>query len=164
VGATPEVNRVHAFLRNAGPDGRGRSVAEVLRFDDRRIETEHDFVQWLFPLREASRAVPGSPVLEAGEAALIRADPVARAALRAALARMTRFYLETDRWLTAFDHNHLRITRIIAAMRDLLGQEEASGFHDMIIRRNIAAGAPVNSESLRHWERALGEIASNGGV
>ncbi len=146
---------IYEFLRGAGRDGRGRLLAEVLGFDDGRIEGVHDFIQWVFPLREASRAVPGSPVLGAGEAALIRADPAARAGFAAGLARMARFYGETDGWLTGFDHNHLRITRIIAATREILGREEAGRFHRQVIARNAGAGAPVNPESLGHWERAL---------
>ncbi|MCR0983259.1 opioid growth factor receptor-related protein [Roseomonas populi] len=147
---------IHAFLRGAGRDGRGRRLADVLAFDDGRLEAVHDFIQWLFPLREPSRAVPGSPVLGEDEAAAIRADPAAREGLRAALDRMARFYADTDDWLVRFDHNHLRITRIITAVRDLLGREEAARFHAALLARNAAAGGPVNAESLRHWERALG--------
>ena len=87
------------------------------------------------PLAEPSRAVPGAPVLDAAEAAAIRADPQALAGLRAGLERMTRFYAETDGWLTGFDHNHLRISRIIAATRDLLGQQAAAAFHQAVTAR-----------------------------
>ena len=146
---------VHAFLRGEGRDARGRTLADVLAFDDGRIGGVHDFIQWLFPLTEASRAVPGSPVLDEREAAAIRADPEARAGLAAALDRMTRFYADTDGWLTGFDHNHLRVTRIIAATRNLLGEVEAARFHERVKALNAAAGSPVNDGSLRHWERAL---------
>ena len=146
---------IHAFLRGNGCDGRGRSLTDVLGFDDARIEAVHDFVQWLFPLREASRAVLGSPVLTGAEAAAIRADPQALAGFRAGLARMARFYADTDGWLTPYDHNHLRITRIIAAVKDLLGRNEAAAFHAGIMARNTAAGAPVNPGSVRYWDQAL---------
>ncbi len=147
---------IHAFLRGAGRDGRGRRLADVLAFDDVRIEAVHDFIQWLFPLAEASRAVPGAPVLGAAEAAAIRGDPQAQAGLRAGLDRMGRFYADTEGWLTGYDHNHLRITRIIAATRDLLGQAEAFAFYTGIFARNVAMGGPVNRESLRYWDAALG--------
>ena len=147
---------IHAFLRGTGRDGRGRRLADVLAFDDARVEAVHDFIQWLFPLAEASRAVPGAPVLGAVEAAAIRGDPQAQAGFRAGLARMARFYAGTDGWLTGYDHNHSRITRIIAATRDLLGQAEAAAFHAEVMARNTAAGAPVNRESLRYWSAALG--------
>ncbi len=146
--------RIHGFLRGDGSDGRGRSLADVLSFDDRQVEGVHDFIQWLFPLREASRAVPGSPVLDAQEAAAIRDDPQARAGFAAGLERMSRFYAGTDGWLTGFDHNHLRITRIIVAVWDLLGREEAVAFYALVTARNAAAGSPVNAGSLGHWARA----------
>jgi hypothetical protein len=149
-------DRIRQFLRGEGPDGQGRRLDEVLAFGDDRIEARHDFIQWLFPLPEPSGAVPGSPVLGAGEAAAIRADPQALAGLRAALARMARFYAATDHWLTRFDHNHLRITRILRASRDLLGREAAVALHAAVMARHEAAGRPVNPGSLAHWERALG--------
>jgi hypothetical protein len=147
---------IHDFLRGTGRDGRGRRLADVLAFDDARIEAVHDFIQWLFPSAEASRAVPGAPVLGAAEAAAIRGDPQAQAGLRAGLDRMARFYADTDGWLTGFDHNHLRITRIIAATRDLLGRADAAAFHAAVMTRNTAAGGPVNRESLRYWSATLG--------
>ncbi len=147
--------RVHAFLRGDGKDGRGRALADVVGFDDTSIEAVHDFIQWLFPLGEASRAVPGAPVLSATEAAAIRADLQALTGFRAGLARMGRFYAETDGWLAGFDHNHLRITRIITATRDLLGRVEAGAFHQAVSARNAAAGSPVNPNSLRYWRHAL---------
>jgi hypothetical protein len=147
---------IQAFLRGTGRDGRGRLLADVLAFDDTRIEGVHDFIQWLFPLAEPSRAVPGAPMLTPAEAAAVRADPQARAGLEAGLERMARFYADTDGWLVGFDHNHLRITRIITATRDLLGPAQAAAFHAKVMARNAAAGAPVNRTSLRYWEQALG--------
>ncbi|MFE1603204.1 opioid growth factor receptor-related protein [Methylobacterium sp. ID0610] len=146
---------IHAFLAGQGRDGRGRLLAEVLAFDDLRIEAVHDFIQWCFPLREASRAVPGAPVLGAGEADAIRADPAARAGLAAARDRMRLFYARTDGWLTARDHNHLRITRILTALGDLLGPEEAEAFLAAVLARDAAAGHPVNRESVAFWKRAV---------
>jgi hypothetical protein len=147
---------IHAFLRGTGRDGRGRHLSDVVAFNDARIEAVHDFIQWLFPLAEASRAVPGAPVLDAVEAAAIRGDPQAQAGFRAGLERMARFYADTDGWLTGYDHNHLRITRIIAATRSLLGQADAAAFYAGIMARNTAAGSPVNRDSLRYWRAALG--------
>ncbi|MFH6784014.1 MULTISPECIES: opioid growth factor receptor-related protein [Methylobacterium] len=146
---------IHAFLASRGRDGKGRSLANVLDFDDSRIENTHDVIQWLFPLRDASRAVPGSPVLGAMEAEAIRCDRSAQAGLLAARIRMMRFYVQTRRWLTAYDHNHLRITRILTSLRDLVGQDEAKAFHEDILSLNEAAGSPVNPESLDYWRRAV---------
>lgn len=146
---------IHAFLAGRGRDARGRTLADVLAFDDAAIEGVHDFIQWCFPLAEASRAVPDSPVLTPAEAQAIRADEAARRGLLAALARMAHFYRETDGWLCGLDHNHLRVTRILTAARDLAGDEAARDFHALVTRRNVEAGSPVNAQSLAFWKRAL---------
>jgi hypothetical protein len=146
---------VRAFLAGTGDDGAGRRLTDILAFDDAHIEGVHDFVQWCFPLHEASLAVPGAPVLSRAEAEAIRNDPAALSGVRAALGRMTRFYAETDGWLRAHDHNHLRITRILSALSDLLGPEAASEFHAFVTARNAGAGAPINAASLDYWASAL---------
>lgn len=146
---------IRAFLTGSGNDGAGRRLREILAFDDAHIEGVHDFIQWCFPLHEASLAVPGAPVLSRAEAEAIRADPAALSGLRAALGRMTRFYAETDGWLRPHDHNHLRITRILSALSDLLGREAAAEFHAFVSARNAKAGGPVNATSLHYWESAL---------
>ncbi|KQP30208.1 Opioid growth factor receptor (OGFr) conserved region [Methylobacterium sp. Leaf102] len=146
---------IHAFLAGEGSDGEGRRLADVAAFGDARIEGVHDFIQWCFPLREASLAVPGAPVLTRAEAEAIRADPAALSGLRAARDRMMRFYGDTNGWLRAHDHNHLRITRILRALRNLLGSREAQAFHAFVTARNAEAGAPINPDSLRYWANAL---------
>lgn len=146
---------IHAFLACQGQDGSGRTLADVLDFDNARLEREHDFIQWCFPLREPSRAVPGSPVLGEAEAEAIRRDSLAQSGLLAARVRMMRFYVQTKGWLTAFDHNHLRITRILTSLRDLAGLEAAQDFYDGILSLNEAAGSPANPESLEYWRKAV---------
>lgn len=146
---------VRAFLAGTGDDGAGRRLTDILAFDDAHIEGVHDFVQWCFPLHEASLAVPGAPVLSRAEAEAIRNDPAALSGVRAALGRMTRFYAETDGWLRAHDHNHLRITRILSALSDLLGPKAAAEFHAFVTARNAGAGAPINAASLDYWASAL---------
>lgn len=144
-----------AFLSGRGPDGTGRRLDQVLAFSDQELEAAHDYIQWLFPLMEPSRAVPGSPVLSAAERDLIRGDEVLQQALLRAARRMQRFYDENDHWLRAYDHNHLRITRIVRALRMLVGIEAAEGFLSAIMARHLGAGQPVNQQSVTFWQEAL---------
>ncbi|MBM6596315.1 opioid growth factor receptor-related protein [Microvirga pudoricolor] len=150
---------LHAFLSGTGTDGRGRLVGDVLAFDDHRLEAVHDYIQWLFPLRTRSMAQPGAPVLTQAEAEAIRADPKARTALVHASDMMLGFYACFDGWLTWSDHNHLRISRIIASLRELLGQDAARAFHEAVMERHEAAGRPINPENLRYWHAACGALA-----
>ncbi|MGE4248527.1 MAG: opioid growth factor receptor-related protein [Parvibaculaceae bacterium] len=142
------------FLTGKGHDHRGRSLADVLAFDDARLERSHDYIQWLFPLREASRFNADAPVLSDEAVAELAASDLARNNLRRAGDRMLAFYRANDHWLIAFDHNHLRITRIIRCLALVLGKDEARTFHDEILALAVAAGDPVNADSLRYWREA----------
>jgi len=143
------------FLTGEGHDHRRRSLDDVLAYDDSMLERSHDYIQWLFPLPEASRFNHNAPVLSTEDVAEIKASEAAKANLRRARERMLDFYKANDHWLTAFDHNHLRITRIIRCLKLALGTDEARGFHDEIRALVAAAGNPVNAESLRYWQQAL---------
>lgn len=145
---------LHAFLSGTGRDARGRLVAEVLRFSDEELERHHDYIQWLFPLPDRSAAQPNAPVLSEAEIQAIRNDPGSVATLENATRRMLDFYRDSDAWLRPWDHNHLRITRIIKSLRLLVGQDAARGFYDAIMTMHRAGGSPVNAESLRFWGAA----------
>ena len=145
---------LHAFLSGTGRDARGRLVADILRFSNEELERHHDYIQWLFLLPDRSAAQPNAPVLSDAEIQAIRNDPGSVGTLESATRRMLDFYRDSDGWLRQWDHNHLRITRIIKSLRLLLGQEAARGFYDAILTMQRAGGSPVNAESLRFWSDA----------
>ena len=49
------------FYGSGGTDHAGRTLEEILAWDDRHLEEVHDYIQWLFPLEEPSRANPCTP-------------------------------------------------------------------------------------------------------
>lgn len=142
------------FLDGGGCDAAGRSLDDVLAYGPQDLEARHDFIQWLFPLTEASAAVPGSPVLSALDVETIRTSARCQAGLARAAERMGRFFDETDHWMRASDHNHLRITRIIKSLRRLAGDRPADRFKKRIIDRVEATRAPVNAVTLGFWREA----------
>jgi hypothetical protein len=143
-----------AFLEGEGPDAAGRTLFEVLAMDNAALERTHDFIQWLFPLREPSRAVPDAPALTDDEVEAIRDSSMAQIALAAATDRMTAFYGMTHDWLMPSDHNHLRITRIVRSLRLLVGDDQADAFKAAILSRVEATRAPVSARSRGYWTTA----------
>ncbi len=143
-----------AFLEGEGPDARGRTLFDVIAMDNAALERTHDFIQWLFPLREPSRAVPDAPVLTDADVEAIRESGMAQIALAAATDRMDAFYAATHDWLMPNDHNHLRITRIIRSLRLLQGDEAADAFRAAILARVAATRAPVSARSRGYWATA----------
>lgn len=126
------------FYAGRGTDAAGRTLEQVWRFGPAELETRHDFIQWLFPLREASRYNPAAPLLQpADEDAFLR-DPSLRRNLIRSLDLMLAFYglrregdrilppepgeLDRAAWLAPGDHNHLRLSRIVQSLA-LLGED-----------------------------------------
>ena len=143
------------FLRGTGPDSHGRYHADILKFSDQKLEETHDYIQWLFPLREESQAVPGSPYIESDETArILQDDEDAQENMVNALVRMERFYRDNDFWLSQNDHNHLRITRILKSVSLLSSKGNARDFYDFIMRR-VEAAKPVTEESLEYWKKSV---------
>ena len=147
------VHPLVAFYRDGAPDDRGRTLAEILSWDDDRLEAVHDFIQWLFPLSEPSGANPSAPTLDSAAIAAFQASPEMQQRLRQSFDRMVRFYgfagspsaspdpsspgpvptivrspsfaARARNWLHPMNHNHLRLTRILRSTL-LLGLEAES--------------------------------------
>lgn len=143
------------FLQGTEPDSHGRLHNDILKFSDEELENDHNYIQWLFPLREKSGAVPGSPFLESEEVIqILRNDEDVQESMVTALVRMHRFYQDTNSWLKQNDHNHLRITRILKSTVLISSRENALDFYNFIMQR-IEAAKPVTEESLGYWKESI---------
>mmetsp|Transcript_61209 Transcript_61209/g.162701 ORF Transcript_61209/g.162701 Transcript_61209/m.162701 type:complete len:905 (-) Transcript_61209:437-3151(-) len=62
------------FLRGTGVDFGGRRLEEVLAWDYEKLESRHDYIQWLFPTDEASRWNVGAPLVTPKVQMVMRSD------------------------------------------------------------------------------------------
>jgi opioid growth factor receptor-like protein len=120
--------RIIDFFNGGRPDGAGRYLSELQTWPDERLESVHDFIQWMFPLTEPSPVNPGAPVLDDDTIREIRSRPEVQAHVRASWQRMKQFYEGSHHWISPGNHNHLRITRILKCLRLLGLDEEATAF------------------------------------
>jgi hypothetical protein len=148
------MSAITSFLSGTGTDHRNRKVGDVISFDDEQLEQVHDYIQWLFPLPSRSAFNPLAPLLTSQDIEQLKPNLTARENLRAAAERMLVFYRRNHHWLTATDHNHLRISRIISSLRLILGQDEAMSFYAAIKDLVESAGNPVSEQALDYWRRA----------
>ncbi len=121
------------FLEGKTPDRRGRILAMLLQQTDHQAETTHDYIQWLFPLDEPSRSVNGAPVLTELEIDEIRDSKLAQANLARSASWFLGFLERNNHWVTKYNHNHLRITRVIKSLRLLASGEAADEFRDKVL-------------------------------
>src|ERR1700674_5375280 len=139
--------RIIGFYSGIEPDHRGRYLHEIQQWADDQLEDVHDFIQWLFPLPEPSGFNAAAPILTRDSIRDFRARPELQENLRVSLLRMLSFYgleLRSDEevsvarspnfattstaWLSAGNHNHLRITRILRCLTLLGLESEAKAF------------------------------------
>jgi len=162
------------FYRGEGPDAAGRHIDEIWSWDHRRLEMVHDYIQWLFPLPDASRFNPDAPLLTAADAAAFHNDPTLRSRLMRSLDLMLAFYGLTRTgdavtrgatfaqrqcdWLTPANHNYLRLTRIVLCLRHCGMEAVARGLFTRL--EDIAAheGKGLIAErTLGFWRAAVKE-------
>ncbi len=146
--------KVLSFLQDTGPDHRGRFLSDILKFDDKAIDTTHDFIQWIFPLDEPSSASADAPILEAGEVALIRKSSLAAHNLNASVQWFYDFLKRNKHWRVAHDHNHLRITRMIKSVRLLLGEPAANALRDKVLVMAEPSKDKISTTAWDYWQQA----------
>jgi hypothetical protein len=157
------------FYRGTASDAEGRTLEAIWAFSDRDLESIHDFIQWLFPLREPSGFNPNAPLLTDADIAAFRSD----AALRSNLLRSLEVFLaflgltlvngrvvegaDFERKKDVFrfpNHNWLRITRVLASTR-ILGIEDASQAFFEFLREYLASGrSGITAETFQYWSNA----------
>ena len=132
----------------------GKTIKEIYGYTDQLIESEHTFVQWLFPLDEPSRNVRNSPVLGPDEIALIMESPTAQGNLRKSANWYLSFLSRNNHWIKRYDHNHLRITRVIKSLRLLVSDEAADGFRIDLYSLLASNKSVIPKETQQFWDNA----------
>jgi hypothetical protein len=169
----PDADRLTRFFAG-GEDNAGRTLDEILGWDDARLEMVHDYIQWLFPLPERSGANPFAPVLDKETIAVIRGSEEMQGRLRAAFERMIAFYgfvVEGDtltegprfrkasrNWLHEGNHNHLRLTRMLRSLRVLGLEREATllweALRTVYERERSAGRRTISTQTFAFWRQA----------
>jgi len=159
------------FYAGLARDHRGRRLTEILAWPDDELENQHDFIQWLFPLREGSMVNPNAPVLDNEVVAAFHASGELRKSLRRSFLRMLAFYgfdwkegevvpapdfeQISQNWFHPGNHNHLRITRILKSLTALGLSADARAFYRAL--EKLYGGHPerISATSFRFWSAAV---------
>lgn len=159
---------------SGGRDAAGRTLEQVLAWEDDLIEGVHDYIQWLFPTRQPSGVNPLAPVVTDDTAREFHRDSQLRARMRAALNRMLVFYglrqgkdrIEIDPsrfpmrgrvWLRPGNHNHLRLTRILDSLATLGLVDEARALQQCLLNEVCTApnGDAISARTREFWRHAV---------
>ncbi|KAE8441407.1 hypothetical protein EG329_004996 [Mollisiaceae sp. DMI_Dod_QoI] len=160
-----------AFYSGTGHDYRGRSLSTILHWNASKLESSHDYIQTLFPLPEESGVNWSAPIIDRRVFSAFRSRPELQEKLRESFSKILWFYgfklladegegvkvikgenytKHVSHWDSRFDHNHLRITRIIRCLRVLGLEDEALAFR-AALEENLKCVSPRSRE---YWRRA----------
>tara|TARA_B100000401_G_scaffold406844_1_gene322645 strand:+ start:1191 stop:1637 length:447 start_codon:yes stop_codon:yes gene_type:complete len=143
------------FLSKEGNDFKGRTLESIWSFSDEDIERTHDFIQILFPLNKPSESAFHGYYLDSEDLIeQIRSNSIARENI----LKSSNWYLSfltrnVWLWNRNYDHNQLRITRVIECLRLLISEDEADKFYDDVLKI-IKDNNKVNQTSLNFWKNA----------
>ena len=175
------MSKLTDFYSGVGPDCEGRMLEEILQWGPKRLEFSHDYIQWLFALKEPSNFNPDAPLLTDEDIALWRANPL----MQENLIRSFRVYLdflglqagndknpadqdaftvekaphfeeECRGLFTRANHNWLRITRVITCLKTIgapMLVAAADAFFECLRKLHEEEGL-VSENSFNYWQNA----------
>ena len=62
------------------------------------------------------------------------------------------FLKRNNHWKSRYDHNQLRITRVIECLRLLVGDDEADNFYKSVLE--LCPNNDINTTTLEFWKNA----------
>ena len=141
------------FLLGIEPDFKGRTIQEIWDYSDIQIEGNHDFIQLIFPLNKKSQNVFHGYYLdnedlinELKESHQIRENIIKSSSW------FLSFLKRNEHWKSKYDHNQLRITRVIECLRLLVGDDEADNFYQSVVGPSLDSN--INKTTLEFWKNA----------
>lgn len=168
------------FYLGEQPDSEGRTIADIWDWDFETLEEVHDYIQWLFPLPESSAFNPDAPLVTAEVIQAFQSNPQLRDNLRRSLSVMLRFYGLQDQtidssqkphkiaitrsedyanrepeWVHPFNHNYLRITRILKCLMVFGLAEEARAFYACLRQIYQERSDQIGDRTFQYWTNAV---------
>ena len=141
------------FLLGKEEDFKGRTIEDIWSFSDIQIEKNHDFIQLIFPLNKRSQNVFHDYYLDNEE--LIN-DLKENKQICENIMKSSSWFLSflkrNNHWKSIYDHNQLRITRVIECLRLLVGDDEADNFYQSVV--GLSLDSNINKTTLEFWKNA----------
>lgn len=144
------------FYFHGCSDNLGRTLNDYRAFTHEEMESIHNYIQWMFPLNEQSKFSKSAPILTKDDIEYVLAKPNRVDILFESFSQYLLFIFDTDNheriFGSSFDHNHLRISRVIKCLRLFKQSDSANKFFDAVCAQNKNG---VLDNAIVHWKEAL---------
>ncbi len=164
------------FYLGESNDSRGRTIAQIWAWDVEDLECTHDYIQWLFPLADRSRFNENAPIINDEIVRAFQTDRRLSANLLKSFEVMLDFYglrshknlanqieiyraenylIRKQEWVNMFDHNYLRITRILKCLMVFGLTDAAIGFYRCLEQIYREERERIGDETFQYWTNAI---------
>lgn len=157
------MDRIIAFYLDSNKIGKeiGFTFSDVIMFNDEELEKCHGYIQWLFPNKDPSAFIPNAPVVtDTTMEDFNEFYSLVEPRMEEAYHRIMKFYFKNGRgnvWATPYNHNLLRITRIIKALK-IFGFEYAEkvlwDFHLVPLMNDPDYSQAISPVVTKFWQDA----------
>jgi hypothetical protein len=145
-------------------------ASDILSWSDEQLETTHDFIQWVFPNFEKSKYNSNTPDLTLEEVEAIQNDKVASMIMIDMWVRMLEFYgfeiipstyqikdnnLFMPHWISLGNHNFLRLTRILKAMKIFKFDDLAASLMGVLEKIHKTYPNQISAITFGFWKEAI---------
>lgn len=153
------------FYEGNKPDKCRHFLTDIWTYSFKRLEDGHDYIQWMFPLNEPSAHNLDAPILTDEDITRFQTSPSLKWRLMTSVHVFMMFlHFTVENWINEYDHNHLRITRVLKCLilMGLVNQAEAL-LEEINIIVNAARKASGDDSFMRKpqqfwFEAVYGEI------
>lgn len=145
---------LRGFLKNNEPDIYGRYISEIWSFNDEQIETTHNFIQFLFPLTQPSKNSFNKIYINSDDLLHeLKSDKKVRESIMYSSNWYFSFLERNQHWQTYFDHNHLRVSRVIESLNVIVSNRQANRFYKQVL--DICIEELINDETKFIWKSKI---------
>lgn len=162
--------KIVEFYKGLRGNTNGDKLADILTWTDGQLEVDHDWVQWTFPSNEPSMLNGDAPTMTKAESQAFLDDPELSAKVLVSAERFFDFLgfrtageiimVEAKEpenvpwWLRgAFNHNCLRVTRLLKSLRLTGNGRHAVAFYEALVPYKHT----VSQNTWSHWYGATFE-------
>jgi Opioid growth factor receptor (OGFr) conserved region len=167
--------KIVPFYLGEQQDSAQRTIQEIWAWDFEELEIVHDYIQWLFPLPEKSAFNSDAPIVNDEVIQAFQTNPQLRQNLRHSFTVMLRFYglqshesegkiiiyksqdylSRKHEWVSLFNHNYLRITRILKCLVTLGLPNEAQALYKCLQQIYQEDSDKIGSKTFQYWTKAV---------
>ncbi|MCC3407598.1 MAG: hypothetical protein JGK17_18770 [Microcoleus sp. PH2017_10_PVI_O_A] len=169
-------NKILAFYLGQQPDSQGRAIDDIWSWDYEQLECVHNYIQWLFPLKEKSRFNSSAPTLDDEVIQAFRTSEELRNSLvksfnvllafyglkchegenaEIVIIKSEEYFSRKTEWIERFNHNYLRLTRILTSLTELGLKNYALALFKCLDEIYNEDRESIGFETYTYWKNAV---------